>query len=290
MNFKVMLSIYLVPLFLERWSLSTVFFPASHQSLSFINSMHQNMQIFYKILAAACFVQLVLASPAKNIANSAISPLDLLSNKRSLEPDSLGYIFPIDGLASTTIFDISTELLQGTACGMNALPSNKSIGSSAGTGPGYLYAAINQLAFGANPEAHPDAGPGPACGLCYELTPVSSSNEALIAQKTTFMIVDECPAKGNNTKHCGQCSATAINDYEKTFHFDIAADAMNNEQYQRFIANATDGTNWKKVHFNKVECAAKANAKPEVDPNWGCLENCKSKYDTPVCQDVQPEL
>ena len=86
----------------------------------------------------------VPSEPASS--QSAAAP----SSASSASADSSGYILPSNGTASTTQFVLGTELSGGTACGMAGLPSG-SPGSSPGTGPGYLYAAINQLAFGANP-------------------------------------------------------------------------------------------------------------------------------------------
>ena len=86
--------------------------------------------------------------------------------------DSAGYVLPSSGTASTTQFLLGPELSSGTACGMNSLPDGQtSLSGSLGSpsnGPGYLYAAINQLAFGANPSAGA-GGPGGACGICYQL-------------------------------------------------------------------------------------------------------------------------
>ena len=64
-----------------------------------------------------------------------------------------GYILPSSGSASTTQFFLGPELGSGTSCGVNAWAKNASCGSPpAGGGPGFLYAAMNQLAFGANPS------------------------------------------------------------------------------------------------------------------------------------------
>jgi len=78
-----------------------------------------------------------------------------LSLAPSAFADSAGYDLPSSGTASTTQFLIGPELSGGTACGMTALPNGATSTSGAigeGDGPGYLYAAINQLAFGANPS------------------------------------------------------------------------------------------------------------------------------------------
>ena len=88
------------------------------------------------------------------------------------QADSAGYTLPSSGTASTTQFLLGPELSSGTACGLDRLANGAtslsgSIGS-ASNGPGYLYAAINQLAFGANPSANA-GGPGGACGVCYKL-------------------------------------------------------------------------------------------------------------------------
>ena len=100
-------------------------------------------------------VSSVLTSSA-TLSQSATSVLaasasaSTISGGGSDTPDAQGYILPSNGTASTTQFVLGTELSGGTACGMDSLPSG-TCGSSPGTGPGYLYAAVNQLAFGANP-------------------------------------------------------------------------------------------------------------------------------------------
>ena len=95
------------------------------------------------------------------------------------------------------------------------------------------------------PEA---GGPGGACGLCYELTPVSNTSQLLDKQAMTFMIVDECPASANPSQkdagrstHCGQCQLGDVNDFGQPFHFDVAVDAMNKDQYNLFFSDATGG-------------------------------------------------
>ena len=64
-----------------------------------------------------------------------------------------GYDLPTSGTASTTQFFLGPEMSGGTSCGVNGWANNAYSGNpSAGQGPGFLYAAINQLAFGANPS------------------------------------------------------------------------------------------------------------------------------------------
>ena len=68
--------------------------------------------------------------------------------------DPMGYMLPLSGTASTTQFQLGPELGSGTSCGASAWPNGLNAGSPpiAG-GPGFLYAAINQLGFGANPSS-----------------------------------------------------------------------------------------------------------------------------------------
>ena len=91
-------------------------------------------------------------------------------------------------------------------------------------------------------------GPGGACGLCYELTPVSNTSQLLDKQAMTFMIIDECPASANpsqkqagRSSHCGQCQLGDVNDYGQPFHFDLAVDAMSKDQYDLFFTGVTGG-------------------------------------------------
>ena len=73
-------------------------------------------------------------------------------------------------------------------------------------------AAINQLAFGANPSVSGAGGPGGACGVCYWLTPVSAEGVALSANALIFKIIDECPASValSGGKHCDQCTTSEV--------------------------------------------------------------------------------
>ena len=89
------------------------------------------------------------ASSASVVTGAPVSSASAVAQGTS-HADQSGYILPTNGTASTTQFVIGTELAGGTGCGIDALPSGNA-GSSPGTGPGFLYAAINQLAFGANP-------------------------------------------------------------------------------------------------------------------------------------------
>ena len=91
-------------------------------------------------------------------------------------------------------------------------------------------------------------GPGGACGLCYELTPVSNTSQLLDKQAMTFMIIDECPASANPSQkdagrstHCGQCQIGDVNDFGQPFHFDLAVDAMSKDQYDLFFNGVTGG-------------------------------------------------
>ena len=91
-------------------------------------------------------------------------------------------------------------------------------------------------------------GAGGACGVCFRLTPMSFNNSLLYNQAMTFMIVDECPASATPqvpfsgpSLHCGQCKMGDMNDYGKQWHFDIAVDAMNQQQFSQFFNGVTDG-------------------------------------------------
>jgi len=203
--------------------------------------------------------------------------------------DSAGYYLPSSGVASTTQFLLGPELSGGTACGVSSLPSGSASGTigSGSNGPGYLYAAINQLAFGANPSASA-GGAGGACGICYQITPVNSAGSALSANALTFMIVDECPAAaalsgGNN---CNQCSTSATSSTFGThWTFDIAIDAMSSSQYKTFYNGVTDGSNWLKVNFQHVSCGS-ANTKPAIK-SWGCISGgCSNNDAAKVCANV----
>ncbi|MCJ1253235.1 hypothetical protein MMC24_001046 [Lignoscripta atroalba] len=173
----------------------------------------------------------------------AILSLLVLSNAQI--PDSLGYILPTSGFASTTQFMVGPELGPGTACGAVGWANGVKAGSPpAGGGPGFLYAAINQLGFGANPLGANAGGPGAACGICYKLTPVSASGEALTQQAMTFMIIDECPVSPIpiNNNNCGMCKTGDKNIFNQEWHFDIAVDAMNQSQYDLFFKGVTYGS------------------------------------------------
>ena len=87
-------------------------------------------------------------------------------------------------------------------------------------------------------------GPGAACGICYKLTPVSASGEALTQQAMTFMIIDECPVSPIpiNNNNCGMCKTGDKNIFNQEWHFDIAVDAMNQSQYDLFFKGVTYGS------------------------------------------------
>jgi len=200
--------------------------------------------------------------------------------------DSAGYVLPSSGSASTTQFYLGPELSSGTACGVDALPNGKSTSGKQGGGPGYLYAAINQLAFGANPSVSNAGGPGGACGICYKLTPVSGSGTALSSQAMTFKIVDECPVSVSLSggKHCDTCTTSETNDFGHTWHFDIAIDAMSTSQYNTFFEGVTDGSNWNTVSFEKTSCGSD-NPTPAIK-SWGCISGCSNNEAATVCEDT----
>ncbi|KIN00752.1 glycoside hydrolase family 45 protein [Oidiodendron maius Zn] len=200
--------------------------------------------------------------------------------------DSAGYVLPSTGSASTTQFYLGPELSSGTACGVDALPNGQSTSGKQGGGPGYLYAAINQLAFGANPSVSGAGGPGGACGVCYWLTPVSAEGVALSANALIFKIIDECPASValSGGKHCDQCTTSEVNDMGQHWHFDIAIDAMSTAQYNQFFNGVTDGSNWYEVYFEQTSCGTN-NPTPPVK-SWGCISGCSNNEAATVCEDT----
>ena len=154
-------------------------------------------------------------------------------------------------------------------------------------------------------------GPGGACGLCYELTPVSNTSQLLDKQAMTFMIIDECPASANpsqkqagRSSHCGQCQLGDVNDYGQPFHFDLAVDAMTKDQYDLFFTGVTGGRyasflrnarklkadvffdrNWNTVVFQAKPCCSVTNPLPPIE-TWGCLTGCKNNEAAEVCKNI----
>ena len=78
-----------------------------------------------------------------------------------------------------------------------------------------IRAAINQLAFGANPSVAGGGGPGAACGTAL-------SGNALI-----FMIIDECPASNalSGGSHCDTCTTSEV----EPLPLRLVPDSPNNE-------------------------------------------------------------
>jgi hypothetical protein len=75
-------------------------------------------------------------------------------------------------------------------------------------------------------------GPGGTCGICYQLTPVSSAGTVLSSQALTFMVIDECPAAEalSGGYNCDQCNISEDNVLGRHWNFDIAVDAMSTSQ------------------------------------------------------------
>jgi hypothetical protein len=147
-------------------------------------------------------------------------------------------------------------------------------------------AAINQLAFGANPSVSGGGGPGAACGVCYWITPVSSAGVALSANALIFKIIDECPASNalSGGSHCDTCTTSETNDMGHTWHFDIAIDAMSTAQYNQFFNGVTDGSNWLTVYFSETSCGSN-NPTPPVK-SWGCMSGCSNSAVGTVCENT----
>ncbi|GAA96732.1 glycoside hydrolase family 45 protein [Mixia osmundae IAM 14324] len=190
---------------------------------------------------------------------------------------SQGWFLPSKGTASTTQFALNGEVRAdgtggSTACGASAWGpiGAKYHTDGPGKGPGLLYAAINQEAFG---SVH---GSGPACGLCFELSPVSGSGQELADQALTFEIIDNCPVGSGSDQNCGQCKGTTNAAFSKPTHFDIASDAMSPEQYAQFYNGVTDGSNWRSINFKNVPCNPDTNPK-FATLSWGCNGSCKSE-------------
>ncbi|KAI1351210.1 hypothetical protein F5Y01DRAFT_283729 [Xylaria sp. FL0043] len=199
--------------------------------------------------------------------------------------DSAGYVLPYTGVASTTQFIAGAEFGGGTSCGVDGLPNGQSTSGRQGGGPGYLYAAINQLAFGANPSTGA-GGPGAACGVCYWITPVSAAGVALSDNALRFKIIDECPASValSGGTHCSQCTTSEVNDYGQTWHFDIAVDVMSTDQYNKFFNGVTDGSNWRETYFEQTDCGLE-NPTP-LTKSWGCMSGCSNNEAAHVCDNT----
>ncbi|MCJ1338257.1 hypothetical protein MMC09_003543 [Bachmanniomyces sp. S44760] len=197
------------------------------------------------------------------VSQLLLGPAEALSHRMKR---GAGYVQPQSGRASLTQFQLSSELPSGTSCGANGwLHDSYKAGQSipAGGGPGYLYAATNQLHFGANTIVGSDgekAGAqsfGGVCGLCFEITPTDKNGRPISGKTLTFQVVDNCPAavkdgSGNLIKNpnCGQCSAGDVNEkFGQEFHFDIAVDAMNSHQYHTFFDGAPLETYVLQVYF-----------------------------------------
>jgi hypothetical protein len=75
-------------------------------------------------------------------------------------------------------------------------------------------------------------GPGGTCGICYQLTQVSSAGTVLSSQALTFMVIDECPAAEalSGGYNCDQCNISEDNVLGRHWNFDIAVDAMSTSQ------------------------------------------------------------
>ena len=133
--------------------------------------------------------------------------------------------------------------------------------------------------------------------MCYQITPMDNGGNANCGQSMIFKIIDECPvSSAGSVNNCNQCSINDQNVFGHAFHFDIAVDAMNQQQYNSFYQGVTDGSfvpyprakglcqdgvrltlhhrNWNNVRFQKVACTS-ANADPQIF-SWGCLSNCKN--------------
>ncbi|KAA6415357.1 MAG: hypothetical protein FRX48_00072 [Lasallia pustulata] len=204
--------------------------------------------------------------------------------------DQAGYITPTSGTASTTQFDIGPEFAGGTSCGATAFPKGLRTNGAPGGGPGFLYAAVNQLHFGANPAVPGAGGPGYACGLCFRLTPLDPRGNQLVANALTFMIVDECPVlaggnSGNRSPSCGMCHPGDVNGNGQQTHFDIAVDAMNQAQHNHFFNGCPNGNNWPAVHYTETSCDGGVHADPVLHP-WGCMQGCKNNMKASVCQNI----
>ena len=67
--------------------------------------------------------------------------------------DLVGYFKPFVGLASTTQFYVGPEMGGGTSCGVSGWHYGINAENPvAGKGPGFLYAAVNQMMFSTNPS------------------------------------------------------------------------------------------------------------------------------------------
>ena len=121
------------------------------------------------------------------------------------------------------------------------------------------------------------------------------------------MIVDECPVSlpPVNNNNCGQCKMGDTNIFGQNWHFDIASDAMNQEQYNTFYQGVTDGSyvtflsyiqmstnmlssnrNWLNVQFTETSCNGAVSPDPPMK-DWGCMDgSCPNNDAAPVCQGV----
>ncbi len=70
---------------------------------------------------------------------------------------------------------------------------------------------------------------------------MDDGGKVLCDQALIFKIIDECPVSKGGVNNCNQCKMGDTNSFGKTFHFDIAVDAMNQDQYTKFYKGVTNG-------------------------------------------------
>ncbi|OZJ05481.1 hypothetical protein BZG36_01628 [Bifiguratus adelaidae] len=117
---------------------------------------------------------------------------------------------PHNGTASITHYDLSTS--GPPACGCVANMTK------------YPMAAMNQNAYGATSNA----GPGPACGQCYNVTifaAISTHYNVTNPPSIVVKIGDECPNDRGNAQWCAQTDTTP-NHYGTFMHFDFAQQTL----------------------------------------------------------------
>ena len=93
----------------------------------------------------------MFAIPVVRALSALFTSLALFTYSSLVRADKAGYVTPTSGTASTTQFNIGPEFGSGTSCGATAFPNGARTNGAPGGGPGFLYAAVNQLHFGANP-------------------------------------------------------------------------------------------------------------------------------------------
>lgn len=198
----------------------------------------------------------------------------------SLFSSALAWTWAKEGIASMTWYTDYSHINLACNCNPNAMVVGPTV-------------ALAEVAYG----AYDHFGSGPACGLCYRLSPFATADGAPLSpipEPVVFRVTDECPHQSNAEWCPGPEGGKNAHGFE--FHFDVNIDSWDGKLRDWFQGGHMQ------ANFELVSCEEWPGWSDDVKSfsgtytqYWGCcpvnpglLENKNTMCGSPLSSTGEP--